>query len=41
MYLIQKDGPEVQLDRTARYGRVGWGFEFLRVLQHKMVNDEK
>ena len=31
--LCMEYGPVVQLDRTGRYGRLGWGFEFLRVLQ--------
>ncbi len=28
-------GPVVQLDRTVRYGRIGWGFEFLPVLPNR------
>ena len=33
-YNFISDGPVVQLDRTGRYGRLGWGFEFLQVLQN-------
>ena len=32
-------GPVVQLDRTERYGRFGWGFESLRVLHERKKMD--
>ena len=37
-YIILYKGPLVQLDRTERYGRFGWGFESLAVLQKTKIS---